>query len=115
MGREVEGSQLKPQCCGSRTPSEYSLGTLEQSTDPPNAEGPATSWLIIDPPAYDHERLPIRHANYSIVVLDSQGLCLSVNKITQKVLNGFKLNFQEMLMMGHGRVEYILVVFWILE
>lgn len=57
MGREVEGSWFKPQRSGSRTPSEYALGTLEQSADPPHAEGPATSWRLIDPPAYDHDNL----------------------------------------------------------
>ena len=35
---------------------------------------------------------------------------LFVSKITQKVINGFQLNFQEMLIKGQGTDDYILVM-----
>ena len=35
-------------------------------------------------------------------------VCLFVSKITPKVMNGFKRNVQEMLILGQGTDDYIL-------
>lgn len=39
-------------------------------------------------------------------------VCLSVNKITQKVTNGLEWHFQEMLIMVQEKVIKILVMIW---
>lgn len=42
-------------------------------------------------------------------------ICLSMNKITQNFMNEFEKSYQELLTLGKGKDDYILVTVWILD